>query len=107
MRPAAAKLIYLFVKVDLFAEACAVAQTTQPKSRLSRLPPRLECVISRLRDETIEHYIALTIASSSQILACSNRSSSASATWVWVCSVSTDWLLLSHSASSHSSFLVL
>ena len=105
MRPAAAKLIYLFVKVDLFADACAVAQTTQPKSRLSRLPPRLECVISRLRDETIEHYIALTIASSSQILACSNRSSSALATWI--CPVSTDWLLLSHSASSHSSFLVL
>jgi hypothetical protein len=25
----------------------------------------------------------------------------------WVCPVSTDWLLLSHSASSHSSFLVL
>jgi hypothetical protein len=75
MRPAAAKLIYLFVKVDLCADVCAVAQTTQPKSGLSRLPPRLECVISRLRGETIEHYIALTIASSSQIPACSNRSS--------------------------------
>ena len=48
------KLIDLFVKVDLCADVRAVAQTTQPKSGLSRLPPRLECVTSRPRDETIE-----------------------------------------------------
>ena len=49
------KLIDFFVKVDLCADVRAVAQTTQPKSGLSRLPPRLECVTSRPRDETIEH----------------------------------------------------
>jgi len=48
------KLIDFFVKVDLCADVRAVAQTTQPKSGLSRLPPRLECVPSRPRDETIE-----------------------------------------------------
>jgi hypothetical protein len=49
------KLIDLFVKVDLCDDVRAVAQTTQPKSGLSRFPPRLECVTSRPRDETIEH----------------------------------------------------
>jgi hypothetical protein len=48
------KLIYLFVKVGLCADVRAVAQTTQPKSGLSRLPPRLECVTSRPRYEAIE-----------------------------------------------------
>jgi hypothetical protein len=44
-----------FVKVSLWADVRAVVQTTQPKSGLSRLPPRLECVTSRPRYEAIEH----------------------------------------------------
>ena len=48
------KLIDFFVKVVLCADVRAIAQTTQPKSEPSRLPPRLECVPSRPRDEPIK-----------------------------------------------------
>jgi len=88
------KLIDLFVKVGLCADVRAFAQTTQLKSGLSRLPPRLECVTSRPRYEAIEHDLhPVDYRLLKPDPGCSNRSSSASATWV--CPVSTDWLLLS------------
>src|SRR5215204_1519966 len=52
------KLIDLFVKVDLCAHVRAVAQTTQPKSGLSRFPPRLECVTSRPRVSGVRALVA-------------------------------------------------
>ena len=100
------KLIDPFVKVSLWADVRAVVQTTQPKSGLSRLPPRLECVTSRPRYEAIEHDLhpvdyRLLKPDPGLLEPVLVRLGT------WVCPVSTDWLLLSHSASSHSSFLVL